>query len=233
MSDIFVLSRDEFKEIFINPLEKLFGYKVYWNSKKVQDIGLELLSSSTNGCSYISKSDAPIILKYRKSNLNMLTTLIHEYGHSCLHNINNKQGYILPENIKELEAEILSKEVLDLLGLKYQRALNYIILLEKCSDKEMNFWQTSNRKNQIHDLAKQIANVLTSRLALVNNLESSNIYRYKPYKYTITCPICGQTWKYKKASKIIKNNAKGSYCSKCGKDETLDKLIVEKLQQAL
>ena len=70
-----ILTREEFRDSFIKPLEDRFGYKVYWNSKTLKEIKLE--STTARGMSYTSSDGFPIVMKYTKDNLDMLNTLVH------------------------------------------------------------------------------------------------------------------------------------------------------------
>lgn len=222
-----ILTREEFRDSFIKPLEDRFGYKVYWNSKTLKEIKLE--STTARGMSYTSSDGFPIVMKYTKDNLDMLNTLVHEYGHSCLHNI-NEPGYKLSDNMQEFEAESLAIRVFEMLKIKYLGGDYADVHYLKCSTSEIFDCKKKNRGALIESLAKEISNVLCSKVNLINQLnDCSKSRKEEAYKYKITCPFCNDVWKHKRATKAIKNNAKGFYCPNCGEDKTLDKLVVEKI----
>ena len=221
-----VLNREEFRNLFIKPLEDEFGYKTYWNSKHLKDIGLE--PTTCKGTSYTTREDSPIVLCYTKNSLDLLNTLIHEYAHSCLHNkkILDKS---ISNNMKEVEAETVAKKVFEKLNLKYTE-LPYIDKhLKRCSAKEISYWEDC-RKYEIYDLANKISSLFFSKQNTINKLNSTDtINKKESYKYHVKCPLCKNTWKYKRKSNIIKTKAKKHYCPMCGKQNTLGKLIVSEL----
>lgn len=226
MNKELVLNRDEFRELFIEPLEAEFGYKTYWNSKNLEDIGLK--PTTNRGVSYTSREDSPIVLRYTKNSLDLLNTLIHEYAHSCLHS-KKKLNQSMSSNMKEVEAETVARKVFEKLNLKYTE-LSYIEKhLKKCSTKEIFHWEDS-RKYEIYDLASTISSLISPKQNTINKLNSTDtINKKEDYKYHVKCPLCKTTWKYKRKSNIIKTKAKNHYCNRCGKKDTLGKLTVSEI----
>lgn len=222
-----ILTRDEFRDFFIKPLENKFQYKVYWNSKDLKEVGLE--STTARGVSNTDIDGFPIVMRYTKNSLDMLNTLIHEYGHSHLHN-KNEEGFNLSKNMKEFEAESVAIRAFELLNLDYPGGnyanKHYI----KCSYWEIAKCRKKQRELLIEALAKDIANVLNSKVSLIKELNDTFKSRQEEsYKYKIYCPFCNNVWKYKRKTETIKNNAKNCYCNRCGKDKTINKLIVESI----
>lgn len=224
-----ILNRKEFREAFIKPLEDAFGYKTYWNSKKLTQIGLEPIS--VRGVCFSSRVDSPIVLTYTKDNLDLLNTLIHEYGHACFHNKKCK-GRPSSKNMREVEAETLAKEVFRILNLNYKESSYINKHLSKCTSEELYIWENS-RKEKIYKLADKIAKVLSDKISILNKLNPDyiniTIRREEYYKYKIVCPICNSFWRYKRMSKIVKTNAKNCYCPRCGESKTMNKLIVKEI----
>ena len=225
MSKELVLNRDEFRELFIKPLEAEFGYKTYWNSKSLEDIGLK--PTTHRGVSYTSREDSPIVLRYTKNSLDLLNTLLHEYAHSCLHS-KKTLNQSISSDMKEVEAETVARKVFETLNLKYTE-ISYIEKhLKKCSAKEVSNWEDS-RKYEIYDLANIMSSLISSKQNTISKLNSTDtINKKEDYKYHVKCPLCKTTWKYKRKANIIKTKAKNHYCSKCGKS-TSGKLIVSEI----
>lgn len=222
-----ILTREEFRDSFIKPLENKFKYKVYWNSKDLKEVGLK--PTTARGVSYTHVDGCPIVMGYTKNSLDMLNTLIHEYGHSYLHSI-EEEGYHLSHHMKEFEAESVAIRVFELLNLDYPGGNYANKHYLKCSFSEIHKCKEKKREISIEFLAKEISNILNPKVNLIKELNSSFDKRQKEdYKYKILCPLCNREWKYKRASETIKNKAKGCYCSNCGKDKTLNKLIVENI----
>ena len=222
-----VLTREEFRDSFIKPLEDRFGYKVYWNSKNLKEIGLK--PTSSRGSSYTRRDGFPIVMKYTKDNLDMLNTLIHEYGHSYLHNV-NEVGYKLSDNMQEFEAESVAIRVFEILKIEYLGGNYADRHYLKCSASEIFNCKQKKRATLIESLAREISSVLYSKVNLINQLnDCCESRKEESYKYKISCPLCDNVWKHKRTTKIIKNNAKGCYCPNCGEDKTLNRLVVEKL----
>lgn len=222
-----ILTRDEFRNSFIKPLEDKFNRKVYWNSKNLEKIGLK--STHARGVCYTSIDGAPIVLKYSKNSLDMLNTLIHEYGHSYLHN-KNESGHKLSDNMQEFEAESVAIRVFEMLNIEYPggnyAGRHYL----KCYSSEIFSCKQKNRNALIESLAKDISNILSSNVDSIRQLNNHFEDRKKEsYKYKISCPTCDNVWKRKRMIEIIKNNAKGCYCPRCGEDKTLNKLVVEEI----
>lgn len=222
-----ILTREEFRSSFIKPLEDKFKYKVYWNSKDLKEVGLEM--TTQRGESYTSTKGFPIVMSYKKNSLDMLNTLIHEYGHSHLHN-KNEEGYHLSHHMKEFEAESVAIRVFELLNLDYPGGNYADKHYLKCSFTEIAKCREKKRELLIEFLAKEISNILNPKVNLIKELNNKFDKRQEEdYKYKICCPYCTNVWKYKRATRIIKNKAKGCYCNACGKEETLNKLIVESI----
>lgn len=222
-----ILTRQEFRDSFMSPLEDNFGYKIHWNSKNLKEVGLE--STNVRGVSYTSDTGFPIVMSYTQNTLDMLNTLIHEYGHSHLHNI-NESGYKLSDNMQEYEAESVAIRVFEMLEIEYpggNYANEYYL---KCSNSEIVNCKRNNREALIETFAKEISNIFYSKANLIKQLNNHSKDRKKEsYKYQISCPLCDNTWRFKRPTKRIKKNAKGCYCPSCGKSKTLDKLIVGKI----
>ena len=229
MSESIILNRDEFREVFIKPLEDAFGYKTYWNSKKLTEIGLKQIS--TRGTCFSSKVDSPIVLTYKKDTLDLLNTLIHEYGHACFHNKMCK-GRPSSKHMKEVEAETLAKEVFRMLNLKYNEDYYINKYIAKCTPDELSIWENT-RKEKVYKLASEIAKIFSNKKYVLEKLNpnyiSTIVRREEYYKYKIVCPICNSYWRYKRMSKIIKTNAKNCYCPRCGESKTMNKLIVKEI----
>ena len=229
MSNSITLNRKEFREAFIKPLEDAFGYKTYWNSKKLTKIGLKQIS--VRGTCFSSRDDSPIVLTYTKDNLDLLNTLIHEYGHACFH---NKKDNARPssKNMKEVEAETLAKEVFRILNLKYKESYYIDKYLSKCTSEELYIWE-NNRKEKVYKVANEIAEILSSKISILNKLNPDyiniSIRKEEYYKYKIICPICDSYWRYRRMCKVIKTNAKNCYCPHCGESQTMNKLIVKEI----
>lgn len=222
-----ILTREEFRSSFIKPLEDKFKYKVYWNSKDLKEVGLE--STYARGVSNTDIDGFPIVMRYTKNSLDMLNTLVHEYGHSHLHNKNEK-GFNLSKNMKEFEAESVAIRAFELLNLDYPGGNYADRHYLKCSFTEIAKCREKKRELLIESLAKDISDVLRSKVSLIKELNSTFENRQEEnYKYKIVCPFCNNVWKYKRATKIIKNKAKGCYCNACGKEKTLNKLFVESI----
>lgn len=220
-----ILNREQFREIFITPLENVFGHKVYWNSKKLIEIGLEPINS--RGESFVTNPDAPIVLQYTKDNRDLLNTLIHEYGHSYLHN-KDEFGYSLSSAMKEVEAESVAKKVFEIINLPYEDDYYIEKNLKKCSEEELNLWK--NRKKQVDMLGTRIAKILLFKNDFIDKLRTTEESRMEEiYKYEIICPVCNDVWKHKRVTKAIKRNGQGFCCPHCGADKTLNKLIIKKL----
>ena len=221
-----MLTRDEFRETLIKPLEDKFGYKVYWNGKESKVVGLKV-KSRCYGVSYTSRSSAPIVLTYRKNTLDMLRILVHEIGHSYLHN-KKELGYKLPKARKEVEAESVVIKVFEILKLNYTGGEYIEHYYEKCSELERVHYSKLNREALIDSLVKDIVDILKDKVEFIKSLNSND-----SFKYIVSCPICGNEWKYKRKSKVIQLNGKGCWCRTCGKEESLDRLIIEEVNYTL
>lgn len=223
-----VLSRDEFRKAFIEPLENKFKFKVYWNSKELIHIGLK--PTEKRGASYCYTEGYPIVMRYTKNNLDMLNTLIHEYGHSYLHNKSEEFGDSLSRHMQEYEAESVAKEVFNLLDLEYSEEKYISKHYNKCSSYEIFKCNQAKRYDLIKSLAKEIADLLFPKLNLIKELNAHSNKAKEPFKYQVYCKSCNKIIsKYKRKSKIIKCNAKGYYCISCGKDKSINQLIVSEI----
>lgn len=223
-----VLSREEFRKAFIEPLENKFKFKVHWNSKELIYLGLKPTPSHYKGVSYCSREGCPIVMKYRKNTLDMLATLIHENAHSYLHNMSKKVGYNLSKNMKEYEAESVVKEVFNILNLEYQREDYILHYYNKCSSNEIFECNQLKRYDLIEQLAKEISDLLFPKINLIKELNSHT--EKESFKYQVYCKCCNKIIsKYKRKSNIIKCNAKDYYCIRCGKDESLNQLVVSEI----
>lgn len=224
-----VITKKEFHDWFVTPIEQHFNIKCYWNGKKVEEVGLNQLKSNLAGICYTSKYDTPIIIKYFKDrSVSMFRTLIHEYAHAKLHVIGTV-GNSFSCNIKEIEAETVAKLVFLELKMDYTNYTYYIRKYEKkCSRQELlGYYEREDRKVLINKLVEEIIGIYKPMNKKLSYLS------YKPklknnhngYKYEISCPCCNQVWKYKKSNaKIVKSKGMGFYCKKCGREKTLNKL---------
>lgn len=226
------LSRDEFREHFIKPLQKEFGYTVFWNGHVLEYFGLDKLGPNVRGTSFSNERGFPVALKYTKNSLDLLNTLLHEYTHSCLH---NRYKYTeLSSDMEEFEAETVAIKTFQKLNINYVDGDYAQERYNKCSEDEKLKYENSNRMETLDVLATRFANILSPKVELIKTLNTSS-QRYKKhkkegYKYKVTCPVCKAVWKYKRSSAdMIKCNAKGYFCEKCGPKATLDKFIIEKI----
>lgn len=230
MSDItnkVTLSKDEFYSNFIKPLEELFGFKTYWNSKTLLEIGLKPITGTYSGQSYIYKDGCPIVLKYKKNTYHMLSTLIHEYSHSYLHGKQNELGCDLDKNIMEIEAETVTKKVFEKLDLEYLNQWYIPHYFNSCKANVLESYEEIKyeRDEEIDWLADNIVNLYKDNISLIKKLNKEKVSN--KVKYTVTCPCCNRVWEYKRKAKIIDKNAKGFWCPVCSEKKTKDKLIVQ------
>lgn len=218
-----VLTKMEFKNYFMNPLEKRFGFKSYWNGKDLELIDISPIQGNYYGMSYTMRLDAPIALRYRKNNLDMLRTLIHEYAHSFLHR-KGVYGYELSKHMKEVEAETVAKNVFKILDLEYQNEWYIPKYLKRSTEDELKEFKSNKRQNLIKKLSRDISDTLYANIGLIMDLNAKNEYKYK-----VSCECCENIWYYKNESKIIKNKAEGYWCRSCGKNKSINRLRIEKL----
>lgn len=224
------LNRTEFRNFFIKPLEKTFGFKVYWNGAECKNAGLEELSSDANGTSFSNEKGFPIVLRFKKNNVLMLSVLIHEYAHSYLHR-KGVSGYDLCRNAYEIEAETVSLKVFKLLGIPYGNQLIYINRhQEQYHSKKGEYYKFGDRENLLNEFSFEIFNLLKNNISLIKSLNDTDPTRKRiSYKYRIQCEVCGKQWYYKRKTNIIKKNAKGCWCGGCGKEKSLNLLTVTEL----
>lgn len=233
--DNIILNREEFYDEFIYPLECEFGFKTYWNSKNLEELGLKQISSNCNGTSFTSRVNCPIVLRYRQNSYNMFRTLIHEYAHSYLHGkYNNPYGYSLNSPIQEVEAESVAKKVFEKLGLEYLNGWYIPKYLKKCKQEDLDKYDKDTREKEIASLVHKIVDIFNDEdyIKFINSLNKENvkkIHKSEDIKYTVTCPCCNTVWEYKRKVDIIKTNAKGYWCVSCGEEKTKDKFIVKAL----
>lgn len=227
------LTRDEFRKVFIQPLEYAFGYKTYWSGKESESAGLNKINGNYHGRSFTSRINAPIVISLRANQQDTLRTLIHEYAHSILHRIGT-EGRKLISAEKEIEAETVAKTVIENLGLTYTNTWYIPYYQEKYIKKiGKKYIMSDLRKRTIDSVISKITKVMvpTSETAkgLIGKEEiiKKNNAR-NPYKYEVCCPTCTNSWKYKSKGKTVKNAHK-YFCTSCGKEKTLGKFIVKEL----
>ena len=187
------LSRKEFKELFADKLEKNLGFKFYWNGKEANKKGLN--SNGYLGRSYTSYKDRPIVLTYRKNNdLEMFSTLIHEYAHSYLHYQSK-----LHKIEKEIEAETVAEKVFEKFNIELERHNKYI---KRFKDKYIilnnkKFKFTKKREQEINNLVEKIFIILSpekEKISLLRDKKKNEIKKRKvnKVKYEIVCKECGK-----------------------------------------
>ena len=164
-------------------------------------------------------------MKYRKArDVEMLSTLIHEYAHAELHVYDNKE-LELPRNLEEYEAELVSFKVLKHFKVDIDKAKYIEHEYRKSSKDEINKYLSMERDCYLDCFVDRVINALSCNVKYINNIEDNN---GNLYKYKVECPLCNHQWFYTRATKIIKNNAKNYSCGYC-KKKSLDKLIVSKI----
>lgn len=222
------LSKKEFEELFIKPLEDVFGYKVFWSGNESKSAGLKTVSGNYTGWSYTSRKDAPIVLRFSSNQLHLFKALIHEYAHSHLHKIGSK-GEKLTHHIKEIEAETVAKKVMELLNVPYTEHWYIPYHQNKCKDNDFCNYNYDDRNIIMQKMSEDIANIFSSKVNTIKSLVSENNLKQTSYKYKVVCSCCNKEWFYKRKCKIIIENAKGYWCTICGKTKSFDKLTVEKI----
>lgn len=224
------LSRNEFRELIINPLEKAFGLKVYWNGSESKKAGLGELTGNCLGTSFIERDNFPIVIRFSKNNLSVLDTLIHEIAHSCLHGLNS-YGFELCDYAQEIEAETVSFRVFESLGLVSQGQSSCIEEYElKYRNKYGHDYKNDTRLKLVNNLSDKIIGLLKKSLKDIKALSSKNTTQKRlDYKYMVQCEICGTKWYYKRKTNIIKKDAEDCWCGNCGKEKSLNELTVLEL----
>ena len=212
------MTKRKFHDNFMSLLSEELGIKSYFNSSKLIEIGIKPITDNSLGECHSWKDDTPVVIKYRKGKeREMLGTLIHEYAHAILHKKNKE----LSQPIREIEAETVAQNVLRHFSIT-DVTVDYIDEQKsKCSKIELEEYKNMNR---------EIISILEIKKNMIKNLSNEPDkprLRISQYKYGIMCPCCNNIIaSYKRMSRIISKNGKGYYCMDCGKDETLDKLIV-------
>ena len=221
------LTRSEFRKVFIRPLEEAFGFKVYWNGRECKNAGLDELTSNSCGESHITKANSPIVLRFRKNNISMIDTLIHEIAHSYLHG-KGTQGYKICHYAREIEAETVSLKVFNSMGIPLQGQISYIR-----EHKDMYFkkhkerYDFKEREDTIDKLVLDIVEILKDSSNVIKSLKDKSPTRKRTdYKYMVQCEICGHKWYYKRKCKIVTTNAEGYWCGYCGKEKSINELSV-------
>lgn len=225
------LSRDEFRKLFIKPLEDKYGYKAYWSGKEAQSLGLKLVSGGYTGWSYTSREEAPIVLKFASNQHYLFKVVIHEYAHSCLHRLGT-EGNKLNKSLKEIEAETVAKNVLEKLGIDYTDNWYIPHFKNKCTNEMLEEYSELNRDKELEILINEISELFIDKVQIVNSLISETKKKQstpREYKYKVTCTCCNRVWRYKRACKIINRKAENYWCGSCGKEKSKNKLIVEKI----
>lgn len=205
------ITKDSFRNMFINKLERYFGFRCYWNGKEAQKLGLNCNRSL--GCSYSNLVGRPIVLKFRNDTLGMFSTLIHEYAHSYLHYENSLNGCE-----REIEAETVAKKVFNLLGLDVTKHNKYITIFENKYLKKYGekYVLRPSRMSKIMRLVKIIFNLFYKQKKIIKNLNNI-ITVAKPRKiYQIICKDCGKVVATRKTLKGALNLCHDyiSYCCK-------------------
>lgn len=223
------LNRKEFRRIFIQPLEKYFGYETFWSGKESERAGLGKVTGKSNGFCFINLTDAPIVISLRSNQQDTLRTLVHEYAHSILHRVGT-EGHFLDKAEKEIEAETVAKYVILNLGLEYTNDL-YIPIFESMFTKKTgkNYTMSCSRRNLVNNAIFDITEALKHTKDMALNLIGKGEVQVKKssYKYEVCCPTCNNSWKYKTKGKTVKN-AHNYFCLSCGRG-TKGKFIVKEL----
>ena len=229
------LTREEFRKIFITPLERAFDFKTYFSGKESEGVGLGKISGNYYGWSFTTRKNAPIVISFRPNQQDTLRTLVHEYAHSILHRVGT-EGRKLNKAEKELEAETVAKLVTEGLGLVYTNKWYLPHYETKYFKKTGKKYQvTSERKVLIEQTVKLLLNALKGTEKIATNLmgkeeadkKRKSAQARSVYKYEVCCPTCTNSWKYKSKGKTVKNAHK-YYCNSCG-TKTLGKFIVKEL----
>ena len=221
------LTRSEFRKVFIRPLEEAFGFKVYWNGKECKNAGLEELSGNACGESYTTKENSPIVLRFSKNNILMISSLIHEIAHSYLHR-KGTEGYSICNYASEIEAETVSLKVFNSMDIPLQGQISYIQYHEGMYYKKHNdIYDIKEREYIIDKLVSDIVNILKDNSKIIKSLKDKAPTRKRTeYKYMVQCEICGYKWYYKRKCKIVTTNAEGYWCGYCGKEKSINELTV-------
>ena len=223
------MNRDIFYNEFIKPfieddyIKKEYNIDFYWSGYEANLHGYKA-GSDCYGVCYWENNGSVIVLKYRTDLQDTLATFIHELGHAILH-LNFDEERL----IREIEAESVTKEIFESLGIEYKRNRNY----------EDKYYAKYRKKYDVYDTEKAdlyefvidlVVSKLSPKLDLIKSLPNKKLERKRQEnKYTVECPLCNTIWKYKRLCKIVSTNAKGYYCCNCGKEKTKDKLIVKTL----
>lgn len=207
------ITRNSFRDMFINKLENFFGFKCYWNCKEAVKLGLNC--NRGLGCSYPNDKNRPIVLKFTNNFSQMFSTVIHEYAHSYLHHKTD-----LNSCEREIEAETVSYKTLKLLGLDTTKQNKYITFFKnKYVAKYSKIYISSNsRKKQIMNLVKILFNLFYEQKEIISRLNSiKTISNFKKI-YKIVCKICGKVVAVRKTLKGALSLC-DNYISCCCKEE--------------
>lgn len=161
------MKKEEFREKVITPLTDAFGFRVYFNGKESEKVGLRL--GNKYGRSFTSRKDAPIIITWRRDFYSTAKTTFHEFAHSILHRKGTMGKHAIGNWVKEVEAESVAKRVMELLDLPYplwdknNPNLEYI---QYHWDKYMRYCDRTDRESKqprydlIEETAQKIAEVM-------------------------------------------------------------------------
>lgn len=220
------ITKQEFHDNFMVLLSEKLGYKSYFNSKNLINLEIKPILSDILGTCYLSRPGKPIVIKYRKGlQKEMLGTLIHEYAHAILH---GEEKVDFNNYLKEVEAETVAQNVLKYFSIDNITPDYIDSYKKKVSESELNNYYKMQRNYLVEKLSNEIIEILKVKYSLIEKLSNNNsISRTKEvYKYNVICPCCTHVFKYKRKAEIIKKNAKGYWCSRCGKEKTYNKLTV-------
>lgn len=217
------MTRKEFENAFMIPLQKEFGYISYWNSKELKSKNLNPISdSNVVGVCYTEREGRPIILRYRKDRVaEMLSTLIHEYAHAYLH-CYGEDDEKLSSKIEEFEANKASFEVLNHFNINVENEKEIKYYYNKSSKMDKINYENLKRDWMLIDFKNRAVRAIEHNKSL---LEIVSVNKNPIYKYKVECQLCKTSWRYTRKTKIIRENAEGYLCSLCGQ-KSLGQLIV-------
>lgn len=228
------LSKKEFRELLITPLEIEFNTKVYWNGKESMQAGFSKINEL--GTCFFEDGGA-IVLQFSKNRETVFTTFIHELAHFVLHE--KLQDDEISEIEGEIEAESVVKELYRLLNLDFRKSHNYI------KGYQEDYWNMNNGKTyeydyeKIESLALKIFKVYKREKVLRAIKDMHKEFKSlkglrvsQPFKYEVICPCCEKRiGRYKNRNSSVFKSPEECYCGNCG-DKTKGKLLIREIKNA-
>lgn len=217
------LNQEQFRCLFMTPLENAFGFRAYWNGKESKENGFRF-TGDYMGMSYTSLPEAPVVIRFLENQQGVVRTLVHEYAHSLLHR-KGTDGFDLHTHAKEIEAETVAKEVVIRLGVEYRN--DWYIPHHKQKYEALKGYSYTCR-DEVYDIIPSIVDALWNVREHIKALpdKEEKEKRKRQTKYIVLCPCCSFQWNYKRRAKIIDKDGRGYWCKDCGKEKTYNRLKV-------